>query len=92
MTADTRWGLYASRETKGDTLPFVKFGQVTANGVPFNIVDPAKAKDLGLVDELAGEDSLAADAIAFARECIAKGARPTGKLPVRGLALAGEEP
>ena len=45
MTADTRWGLYASRETKGDTLPFVKFGQVTANGVPFNIVDPAKAKD-----------------------------------------------
>jgi putative membrane-bound dehydrogenase-like protein len=45
MTADTRWGLYASRETKGDTLPFVKFGQVTANGVPYNIVDPAKAKD-----------------------------------------------
>ena len=45
MTADTRWGLYANRETKGDTLPFVKFGQVTANGVPFLIVDPAQAKD-----------------------------------------------
>ena len=45
MTADTRWGLYANRETKGDTLPFVKFGQVTANGVPFIILDPAKAKD-----------------------------------------------
>jgi len=45
MTADTRWGLYANRETKGDTLPFVKFGQVTANGVPYVILDPAKAKD-----------------------------------------------
>jgi len=45
MTADTRWGLYASREVKGDTLPFVKFGQVTANGIPFTVVDPAKAKD-----------------------------------------------
>ena len=39
------WGLYANRETKGDTLPFVKFGQVTANGVPYVILDPAKAKD-----------------------------------------------
>ena len=45
MTADTRWGLYANRETKGDTLPFAKFGQVTANGVPYIILDPAKAKD-----------------------------------------------
>jgi hypothetical protein len=45
MTADTRWGLYANRETKGDTLPFTKFGQVTANGVPYVILDPAKAKD-----------------------------------------------
>lgn len=45
MTADTRWGLYASRDAKGDTLPFTKFGQVTANGVPFTILDPAKSKD-----------------------------------------------
>lgn len=44
----------------------------------------AKAKDLGLVDELAGEDSLAADAIAFARAKIADGPRPTRERPVFG--------
>jgi 3-hydroxyacyl-CoA dehydrogenase len=44
----------------------------------------AKAKELGLVDELAGEDSLAADAIAFARAKIADGPRPTRERPVFG--------
>jgi 3-hydroxyacyl-CoA dehydrogenase len=44
----------------------------------------SKAKDLGLVDELAGEGSLAADAIAFARAKIADGPRPTRDRPVFG--------
>jgi 3-hydroxyacyl-CoA dehydrogenase len=44
----------------------------------------SKAKELGLVDALAGEDSLAADAIAFARAKIADGPRPTRERPVFG--------
>ncbi|WP_422059206.1 3-hydroxyacyl-CoA dehydrogenase NAD-binding domain-containing protein [Sphingopyxis sp.] len=44
----------------------------------------AKAKELGLVDALASEDSLAADAIAFARSKIADGPRPTRERPVFG--------
>jgi 3-hydroxyacyl-CoA dehydrogenase len=44
----------------------------------------AKAKALGLVDELAGEDSLAADAIAFSRAKIADGPRPTRNREVFG--------
>ncbi|PQM28738.1 3-hydroxyacyl-CoA dehydrogenase [Sphingopyxis lindanitolerans] len=44
----------------------------------------AKAKELGLVDALAGEDSLAADAIAFARAKIADGPRPTRERAVFG--------
>ncbi len=49
--------------------------------------DPIPAKEAlerGLIDALAGEDSLKADAIAFARLCIAKGPRPTRNLPVNG--------
>lgn len=44
----------------------------------------SKAKELGLVDALAGEDSLAADAIAFARAKISDGPRPTRERPVFG--------
>ncbi|MEK6636905.1 MAG: 3-hydroxyacyl-CoA dehydrogenase NAD-binding domain-containing protein [Pseudomonadota bacterium] len=47
-------------------------------------VPAAKAKEMGLVDALAGEASLAEDAIAFARECIAKGPRATRDLPITG--------
>ncbi len=47
-------------------------------------VSATKAKDMGLVDALAGESTLAQDAIAFAREMIAKGPRPTRELPVNG--------
>ena len=47
-------------------------------------VPAAKAKEMGLVDALAGEASLAEDAIAFARECIVKGPRATRELPVKG--------
>jgi 3-hydroxyacyl-CoA dehydrogenase len=43
-----------------------------------------KAAEVGLVDRLAGEDSLAADAIAFAHEAIAMGPRPTRDRPVTG--------
>ena len=53
-------------------------------------VPAAKALEMGLVDRLAGEDSLAADAIAFAREMIAKGPRATRDLPVKGDASAIE--
>ncbi len=51
-------------------------------------VPAAKALEMGLVDRLAGEDSLAVDAIAFAREMIAKGPRATRDLSVTGDATA----
>ena len=54
---------------------------MTSTGDP---LPASKAKELGLVDELAGEDSLAADAIAFARAKIADGPRPTRERPVFG--------
>lgn len=54
---------------------------MTSTGDP---VPAPKAKELGLVDALAGEDSLAADAIAFARAKIADGPRPTRERPVFG--------
>jgi 3-hydroxyacyl-CoA dehydrogenase len=47
-------------------------------------VSATKAKEMGLVDALAGETTLAEDAIAFAREMIAKGPRATRDLPVKG--------
>jgi 3-hydroxyacyl-CoA dehydrogenase len=47
-------------------------------------ISAQKALDTGLIDKLAGEDSLAADAVAFARECVAKGPRHTRDLPVKG--------
>jgi 3-hydroxyacyl-CoA dehydrogenase len=47
-------------------------------------ISAQKALDTGLVDKLAGEDSLAVDAVAFARECVAKGPRHTRDLPIKG--------
>ncbi|MFM2410458.1 MAG: hypothetical protein RL481_1286 [Pseudomonadota bacterium] len=47
-------------------------------------ISAQKALESGLVDALAGEASLKADAIAFARECIAKGPRPTRDRAVTG--------
>jgi 3-hydroxyacyl-CoA dehydrogenase len=44
-----------------------------------------KAHEMGLVDRLAGEENLASDAIAYARELIAVGPRK-----VSGLAVAGD--
>jgi mono/diheme cytochrome c family protein len=42
FTADTRKGLFSSDKATKDSLPFVKFGRVLANGVPYEIADPAK--------------------------------------------------
>ncbi|WP_136163383.1 3-hydroxyacyl-CoA dehydrogenase NAD-binding domain-containing protein [Sphingomonas flavalba] len=55
--------------------------EMCATGTP---ISAKRALDLGLVDRIAGEDSLAADAIAFANEVIAQGPRPTRALPVKG--------
>ncbi|MCC6479522.1 MAG: enoyl-CoA hydratase/isomerase family protein [Sphingomonadaceae bacterium] len=54
---------------------------MTALGEP---ISAQKALETGLIDKLAGEDSLAADAVAFARECVGKGPRHTRDLPVKG--------
>ncbi len=53
-------------------------------------ISAAKAHEAGLVDRIAGEASLAEDAIAFAREMIAAGPRATRDLPVKGEASAIE--
>ena len=45
FTASTKDGLYASKGAKRDTLPFAKFGQQEANGVPYMVVDPDKSKE-----------------------------------------------
>ncbi len=50
-------------------------------GVP---ISAAKALEFGLIDALASEGNLMADAIAFTRACIAKGPRPTRGMPVTG--------
>jgi 3-hydroxyacyl-CoA dehydrogenase len=55
--------------------------QMVSSGDPLSA---RKALDAGLIDAVAGEESLAADAIAFAREAIARGPRPTRERPVTG--------
>jgi putative membrane-bound dehydrogenase-like protein len=42
-TADSRRGLFASEEATGDTVHFAKFGNITADEVPWFIMDPAKS-------------------------------------------------
>jgi 3-hydroxyacyl-CoA dehydrogenase len=54
---------------------------MVALGAP---VSAKKALEIGLIDALASEDSLAADAVKLAQECIAKGPRPTRNLEVKG--------
>ena len=54
-------------------------------------VTAAKAETMGLVDRLAGEDSLAGDAITYARELVAAGPRPTRARPVTGDVAAIEQ-
>ena len=62
--------------------------QMCSSGEP---VPAAKAMEMGLVDALATEGNLAADAITFAREMIAKGPRATRDLAVSGDASVIEE-
>lgn len=47
-------------------------------------VTAAKAENIGLVDRIAGEDSLADDAVAYARELISVGPRATRNRPLNG--------
>ena len=54
-------------------------------------VPAPKAEAMGLVDRLAGENSLADDAIAYARELIVTGPRPTRERPVTGDAAVIEQ-
>jgi hypothetical protein len=54
FTADTRRGLYQSQEHTRDTLSFVNFGLVTVDGVPFDVVDPARSALGGNVIVLRG--------------------------------------
>ena len=71
----------------GGTQRLPRLVGVEAAATMCSLGDPvpaAKAKDMGLVDALAGDGTLAADAVAFAREMIAKGPRPTRALPVKG--------
>ena len=42
-TADTRRGLFASEEATGDSVHFAKFGNITAESVPYFIMDPVKS-------------------------------------------------
>ena len=55
--------------------------ELCAGGSP---ISAARALEVGLIDQLAGEDSLVTDALAFAKECIAKRPRPSRDLPVKG--------
>ncbi|WP_425505175.1 3-hydroxyacyl-CoA dehydrogenase NAD-binding domain-containing protein [Sphingorhabdus lacus] len=57
-------------------------------GEPISAVE---GHERGLVDRLAEETSLRADAITFARECIAMGPRSTRNLPVTGNLAAIEK-
>lgn len=47
-------------------------------------ISAKKAQEIGLIDAVAGEDTLAEDAIKLARDMIAKGPRATRDLPVTG--------
>ncbi len=55
--------------------------QMTSGGDP---ISAKKALEAGLVDAIAGEDSLVADAVAFAQGAVAKGPRPTRDRPITG--------
>ena len=68
FTASTDTGLYASKNAKRDTLPFKKYGQVEANGVPYKIVDPKSAKDGLNVIVLKGGNGQGAYSKSFAQK------------------------
>jgi hypothetical protein len=43
FTADSRDGLFASPDPKGGQVKLAKFGNVTVEGIPFAVIDPAKS-------------------------------------------------
>lgn len=43
FTADSRDGLFASADPRGGQVKLAKFGNVTVEGIPFAVVDPAKS-------------------------------------------------
>lgn len=45
FTADNRQGLYNTQANRDNTFDFLKLGRVIANGIPFDLADPATAKD-----------------------------------------------
>ncbi|MEY2927940.1 MAG: hypothetical protein RL367_2417 [Pseudomonadota bacterium] len=71
----------------GGTQRLPRLVGIEQAAIMVSLGDPVSAKraqEIGLVDAVAGETSLAEDAIAFARAAIAKGPRPTRSLPVKG--------
>ncbi len=60
-TADSRRGLFAKEDATGDTVHFAKFGNVTADSVPWFLMDPAKSAtgDNLIVLKGGGKDNVA---------------------------------
>ncbi|MEA3212055.1 MAG: hypothetical protein QOE70_5112 [Chthoniobacter sp.] len=56
FTTDTGAGLYNSREAKNDTVPPVRYGVVTVEGVPFALPDPTTTPTGGNVIVLKNAD------------------------------------
>jgi len=59
FTANSTKGIYNSRESAGETLPFKKFGLVKAGDVPFEIIHPNKTSTSNNVTVLKGGSGLA---------------------------------
>jgi 3-hydroxyacyl-CoA dehydrogenase len=77
----------------GGTQRLPRVVGVEAAAMMCSLGDPVpapKAKDMGLVDRIAGEATLADDAIAYARELITVGPRKTSAQPIKGDASAIE--
>ncbi|WP_326524340.1 3-hydroxyacyl-CoA dehydrogenase NAD-binding domain-containing protein [Sphingomonas sp.] len=75
----------------GGTQRLPRLGGVELAATMCATGDPITAKvalAAGLIDRLAGEDTLEADAIAFAQDVVAQGPRPTRDQPVKGDASA----
>ena len=56
FTTDTGAGLYQSRDARNDSIPPVKYGIVTVQGVPFSLPDPATTPTGGNVIVLRNGD------------------------------------
>ncbi|HEX2746895.1 MAG TPA: PVC-type heme-binding CxxCH protein, partial [Verrucomicrobiales bacterium] len=56
FTTDTGAGLYQARENRNDSIPPVKYGIVTVQGIPFSLPDPATTPTGGNVIVLKNGD------------------------------------